>query len=112
MDPLKDLNSRADWQWVSNLYKQFTDTVQRKGKIPPEVSAALARSLGRVLAHYEDKEEQFFKDAFDLMAHIDHLALRTKDAFSSLYGDPRLRNILSTTPRTEMNVGDLLPLNR
>ncbi len=87
-----DFNARADWRSVKELYGQFTTIVSDKNSegIPSVVTAALATSLGRVLAFYEDAELQFVDDLLELWSGADRLNGPANGRFERLYFDERL----------------------
>ena len=87
------LHTRADWRWVEDLYKQFTKIVDSRTSIPPDIAGALAKSLGRVIAHYEGSESLFCDDLLALWSEIDGARLEETTAlgrFRELYFDKRL----------------------
>lgn len=87
------LRSRADWRSVEQLYSQFTSILARNERVPPEVAGALATSLGRVLAFYEDDEQLFLADLTNLWSEIDKLSGSDSDRFRALYFDHRLDKV-------------------
>ena len=89
---LGNLRSRADWRSVEELYSQFTSIIAKKERVPPEVAGALATSLGRVLAFYEDNEQLFLADLTDLWSEIDKVSGSAPDRFRTLYFDSRLND--------------------
>jgi hypothetical protein len=60
--PISDLHKRADWRAVEQLYAQFAASASKGQQLPEIVTGALANSLSRVLAFYEDRENQFVDD--------------------------------------------------
>src|SRR5690349_15404872 len=88
---LKNAKNSSHLPSVKQLYGQFTSLLNNKGtRIPPEVAGALATSLGRVLAFYEDNEGAFVTDLCDLWSQIDRLTGSDSEKFRRLYFDPRL----------------------
>lgn len=86
----RDLRNRADWRSVEQLYQQFTSILNTGEPIPLEVAGALATSLGRVLAFYEDSEPLFITDLCNLWSDIDKLTGSLSEKFRHLYFDSRL----------------------
>lgn len=89
---LTGLHTRADWRAVEQLYAQFAAIVQMQEQMPGIVTGALANSLSRVLAFYEDQEAQFIDDLLELCSAIDQLSMTSVERFRTLYLDPRLDN--------------------
>jgi hypothetical protein len=85
-----DFRTRADWRRVEHLYKQFSTIVSNNEEIPTEIAGALANSLGRVVAFYEDNEPLFVRDLLELWSDIDKLSGSDRDLFRDLYFDRRL----------------------
>jgi hypothetical protein len=85
-----NLKIRADWRSVEQLYGQFTSLLNKGARIAPEVAGALATSLGRVLAFYEDNEGAFVTDLCNLWSQIDQLTGSESEKFHRLYFDARL----------------------
>jgi hypothetical protein len=85
-----NFRKRADWRSVEALYGQFTSILSNGERMPPEVAGALATSLGRVLAFYEDSEQLFLNDLLALWSEIDHRGGSESEKFRGLYFDKRL----------------------
>jgi len=85
-----DLHKIADWRAVEQLYGQFATIASTGQQLPEIVTGALANSLSRVLAFYEDEENQFVDDLLELWSSIDHLTGSKESRFRTLYLDSRL----------------------
>ncbi len=92
--------SRGDWRSVESLYRQFMLIVRDQQPIPPDVTGTLAQSLGRTLAYYERREDEFGRDLFALWSKIEGPDLRGSDdaKFLGLYRDKRLDNYVEYSP--------------
>lgn len=88
-------HSYADWRRVAQSYGQFSTIAsdpERANFIPDAVAGAVAESLGRVLAHYDGREEVFLDDLLAIWSGIDYLTGSHQDRFHTLYLDKRLES--------------------
>lgn len=97
----QDAIARADWRHVRNLYQQVMSILndpEKENVLPDIVTGALAESLSRVLAFYEDQETQFMEDVFSIWSDLEALKGSKLDRFRRLYFDERYNRFPAYNP--------------
>ncbi len=84
--------SVADWRRVESLYRQLSTILndpEQRNAPSDDLTGSLAEQLGRVLAHYFDREDAFLLDLLEIWSEIVGLSGTSSQRYQRLYLDER-----------------------
>ncbi len=79
----------VNWRPADDLYSQVSDLADSGRQPSDHLAGLLARTLARILAHYDGSEAEFMTDLLARWSEIDDLKGNARSRFQSLYTDKR-----------------------